>query len=95
MTSGLTYSSVRSVFDKSGIVSPIKKTTFYNFQESLIPWLSKERNVLFDERIRRATGRKVRISVDGRWSSPKQALEGTVTCFDADSQEILDVQHVG
>lgn len=44
---------------------------------------------------RQQSGANVIISVDGRWSSRRQAMEGTVTCFDARTREILDVQHVG
>lgn len=53
------------------------------------------RNQLLDEACKRRHGAPVRISVDGRWSSRRQAMEGTVTCFDADTKEIIDTQHIG
>lgn len=95
VTSGLSYGSVRSLFDKSGFIIPVKKTKFFEIQQALLPWASKAVNSLMDSRIAALRGQNVRISVDGRWSSHFQALEGTVTCFDSDKSNILDVQHIG
>ena len=50
---------------------------------------------MLGEACKRRDGTEVKIAVDGRWSSRRQALEGTVTCFDAEAKEILDVQHIG
>ena len=44
---------------------------------------------------RQQSNANVTITVDGRWSSRRQAMEGTVPCFDAHTREILDVQHIG
>lgn len=58
--------------------------------------ISRKRNALLDEAAnQRKNGEGVHISVDGRWSSRRQAMEGTVTCFDNKTKEIIDVQHVG
>ena len=57
--------------------------------------MAKERNRLLDTRIQEAVGRDVCISIDGRWGSPRQALEGTITCFDSAYEHVLDVQHIG
>lgn len=55
------------------------------------------RNNLLDETCRRRheSGEDMVISVDGRWSSRRQAMEGTVTCFEVGTNDIIDVQHIG
>lgn len=96
VTSGLTFNGVSNLFGRSALTLPTKKTTFYKYQrESLAPWAAAERNALMDEQILSVKERAVRISLDGRWSSTRQALEGTVTCYDVDSRRILEVQHIG
>lgn len=55
------------------------------------------RNNVLDEaaRQRQDADKEIMISIDGRWSHRRQALEGTVTCFDAHTKEILELQHIG
>lgn len=49
---------------------------------------------MLDEVCETRQGTKVKISIDGRWASRRQAMEGTVTCFDAEAKQIIDVQHI-
>ena len=52
---------------------------------SLITLNSSARNSILDDRCEHRRGTPVKISIDGRWTSRRQAMEGTVTCFDADT----------
>lgn len=42
-----------------------------------------------------ASPQPLTISLDGRWSSRRQAMEGTVTCFDAMTGKVIELQHIG
>ena len=78
------YESFTTVADKS--------------QYQIINWLfclCSVRNQILDGASKARHGSEVTISIDGRWSSRRQALEGTVTCFDAEAKEIIDIQHIG
>lgn len=93
VTSGLTYSSVRSVFDKSGIVMPIKELLSTAFRGTFWRRGCQRSAIRFSMHVSRKprAAKSVSLWTDVGARRSKPSRHGTVTCFDADSQEMLDV----
>lgn len=72
----------------------LREDQFYRYQKSFIPFIAGIRNQILDDACEVRKGTEVSISIDGRWSSRRQAMEGTITCFDAETKQIIDVQHI-
>ena len=85
------------MFLLGGLSFPIGKSTFYRHQEVVLAAYSAERNKLLDARIAALaqSQAEVQISIDCRWSHRRNAMAGTVSCFDLKRGQLLDVQHVG
>lgn len=100
ISSGATYSSAKNMLQRSGIQFPISESAFYDFQKNkYLPWIARERNNHLDTFLEEQRGNAIKISVDARWGTKRNALEGTVTCFlhpaDGSRKEIIEVQHIG
>lgn len=97
LSSGSCYEQTWFLFLLGGLPFPIGKTTFYRHQEVVLAAYTAERNKLLDARIAALaqSGVEVRISIDCRWSHRRNAMAGTVSCFNLKSSKLLDLQHVG
>src|SRR4051794_21205202 len=100
LATGLTFSAVEKLFAIIGIPLPFKESSFYKRQKRMIPKIAQLRNSLLDQRCREISTSQsqgsmppIRISIDGRWSSRRNAMEGTVTCFNSSNNQIIGVQH--
>ena len=77
----------------------MSKTAYYKFEQPAVIKRARDaRNALLDLRTRqlhRKRGKwRLIIQVDGTWSHKRNAYEATVLCFDADTNELIELQHL-
>ena len=100
ISSGATYNSTNLLLIRAGIQIPVSQHGFYRFQkEKFIPWITEKRNDHLDKSCKDLRGKRIKISVDARWPTARNAFEGTVTCFlhpdDDSKKKIIEIQHIG
>ena len=94
-SAGITYSQARTVEAATDAPPPMTKTNFYSIEQPAVARRARgKRNSLLDERTARLKGRIITIQLDGTWSHRRNAPEATVLCFDADTDELIDLQHL-
>jgi len=93
---GLSFTDANALLSCAGVEMPIAESTFYGYQEKFEIAIARSRNEAIDANIQELEDQDIRMAVDGRWSSRRQALEGTVTAFNvAESPpRVIGVTHV-
>jgi len=88
---GLSYTDARGLLQCAGIDMPVSQSAFYSFQKTLISKVASLRNQLIDQNVKSRLGQPMRLAIDGRWSSRRQAMDGTVTVCDLNVSPPLPV----
>ena len=94
-SAGVTYSQACAVEVATDATPLMSRTAFYAVEQPAVMARARDkRNDLLDERTASLKGREITIQLDGTWSHRRNAPEATVLCFDADTDVLIDLQHL-
>ncbi|KAJ3083430.1 hypothetical protein HK102_001073 [Quaeritorhiza haematococci] len=91
---GLSFDQISSLFQVACIANPVSNAAFYRFQEKITAEVTAMREETMDAQLKKYEGQKISVAMDARWSHRRNAMEGTMTVYHADTSEMLDVCHI-